>query len=267
VNEYGVADESRLMPTWHFLDLFNENIDSRYYTNFQEVWTANQAYTWTTADAGKFNMDASVAGQQINVGDTAMYLTKQVLPYDRKFHKFIAVGASDLYINPQHGQGAAIVAGTVMTQFYPSFKKWVNPNRTFTGNTDFGDAMVIRLAEMYLIAAEAYLQLDDKTNAAKYINYIRTRAAIPGHEADMQISAADVDINFILDERARELAGEQQRWYDLKRVFRGQDLVDYIHNYNPDITLMQSYHRLRPIPQTELNAIDNPIEFGQNPGY
>jgi hypothetical protein len=213
-------------------------------------------------------MDPSVAGQKLAVGDTAMYLTKQTLTFDRTKSKYIAVGAADLYINPQHGQGAAVVAGSIMTQFYPSFKKWVNPNRTYTGNTDFGDAMIIRLGEMYLIAAEASVQLGDQASAAQYINVIRTRAALPGHQADMQVSPGSIDINFILDERAREFVGEQQRWYDLKRVFHsGQDWVNYIQKYNPDVTIIQPFHRLRPIPQAELDAIDNAAEFGQNPGY
>jgi hypothetical protein len=268
VPAYGVADENKLMPTWHLLDLYNETIDARYSNNFQELWIANQAYTWATGDPAKFNMDPSVAGQKLAVGDTAMYLTKQVLTVDRTKTKYIAVGATDLYINPAHNQGAAIVGGTVMTQFYPSFRKFVNPNRTYTGNTDFGDAFVIRLAEMYLIAAEASVQLGDQASAAQYINVIRTRAALPNHQADMQVQPGNIDINFILDERAREFAGEQMRWYDLKRVFHnGQDMVNYVTKYNPDITLMQPFHRLRPIPQAELDAIDNAAEFGQNPGY
>jgi hypothetical protein len=84
----------------------------------------------------------------------------------------------------------------------------------------------------------------------------------------MQVSAGSIDMNFILDERAREFVGEQQRWYDLKRVFHnGQDWVNYIQKYNPDVTIIQPFHRLRPIPQAELDAIDNAAEFGQNPGY
>lgn len=273
VNAYGWdGGENRLMPTWHFLDLFDETIDARYAACFNEVWISNVSspYTWTTADVdpAKYDMDASVVGQQVKAGDTALYLTKNALPYDRRFKNFIAVGRNDLYVNPQHGQGANIVSGTVISPFYPSFKKWINVNKTTTTNADFGDAMIIRLAEMYMIAAEAYLQLGDNANAASMINVIRKRAAIPGHETEMEITAGDVDINFILDERARELAGEQQRWYDLKRVYHDkQAWADYIKKWNPDITLIQPYHWLRPIPKAELDAIENAAEFGQNEGY
>jgi hypothetical protein len=74
-------------------------------------------------------------------------------------------------------------------------------------------------------------------------------------------------LNFILDERAREFCGEQLRYYDLKRVFRSDDFATYISYYNPDITAVTKYSRLRPIPQTEMDALLNSAEFGQNEGY
>jgi starch-binding outer membrane protein, SusD/RagB family len=269
LNQYGWdGNENRLMPTWHFLDLFDETIDARYQANFNEVWIANVNYTWQTGDDTKYVLDPSVLSQPIAAGDTALYFTKNALPYDRKFKKGVFVGRNDLYVNPQHGQPASIAAGTIITQFYPSFKKWINPNKTTTTNYDYGDAMVIRLAEMYLIAAEAYVGLSDQVNAAKYVNVIRSRAALPNKVTDMQVAPAAVDINFILDERARELAGEQQRWYDLKRVFHDQTAwMNYIQKWNPDITLIKPTHWVRPIPQVELDAILNASEFGQNPGY
>jgi hypothetical protein len=120
---------------------------------------------------------------------------------------------------------------------------------------------------MYLIAAEAAFQQGDNNTAATYINVLRTRAAIKtpvDHTSEMQITAADINIDFILDERARELAGEHLRWFDLKRTGK---LVDRIHQYNKDITQVQPFHMLRPIPQEEINALTNGTEFGQNEGY
>jgi hypothetical protein len=80
----------------------------------------------------------------------------------------------------------------------------------------------------------------------------------------MQITANDINLDFILDERARELAGEHQRWFDLKRTGK---LVDRIHRYNLDITQVQPFHMLRPVPQVELDALTNGQQFGQNEGY
>ncbi|MCD8561463.1 RagB/SusD family nutrient uptake outer membrane protein [Candidatus Saccharibacteria bacterium] len=62
------------------------------------------------------------------------------------------------------------------------------------------------------------MQSGDNVKSAARINSLRTRAALPGKTAEMQIDASDVDIDFLLDERARELAGEYKRWYDLKRT-------------------------------------------------
>ena len=124
----------------------------------------------------------------------------------------------------------------------------------------------MRLAEMYLIASEAETMRSsgNKTLAKDLINVLRKRAALPGKENEMVVAEADLNLDFILEERARELCGEHIRWFDLKRTHK---LVDYVKNYNQDITLMQPYHINRPIPQQFLDVITNPSEFGQNNGY
>lgn len=76
---------------------------------------------------------------------------------------------------------------------------------------------------------------------------------------------AQVTLDFILDERARELAGEQIRWFDLKRTGK---LLDYTRVDAPDNAVnLRDYHVLRPIPQTQLDAVTNKTEFVQNQGY
>jgi starch-binding outer membrane protein, SusD/RagB family len=69
----------------------------------------------------------------------------------------------------------------------------------------------------------------------------------------------------MLDERARELAGEQLRWFDLKRTGK---LVERVKAYNPDAAAhIQAFHAVRPIPQRQLDAVSNKDTFKQNPGY
>ena len=133
------------------------------------------------------------------------------------------------------------------------------------------DVSCARLGEAYLIAAEAYLMQNDKTNAAKMIKTLRSRPGTikPGFEADMAVSENDMTIDFILDERARELAGEYVRWTDLKRTHK---LIEYVKAYQEDPVQASNlqgpdgkYKILRPIPQ---KAIDlNKAEIQQNPGY
>jgi len=123
---------------------------------------------------------------------------------------------------------------------------------------------VIRIAEMYLIAAEALMNTNP-TEALKYMNDLRKKGAIAGKEADMEITTTELTIDFILDERGREMAGELFRWYDLRRT---GELVSYVQKYNMDAKAnIKETHNLRPIPQVQLDAITNKEEFKQNPGY
>jgi hypothetical protein len=147
---------------------------------------------------------------------------------------------------------------------YPSLNKWIDPtrpNRQHTkGQRDF---VVMRLADAYLIRAEARLMQGNNTGAAADINVVRSRAAWEGKEDEMQITADDVDIYFILDERARELAGEGLRWYDLTRTGK---LVELVDRYNLEAKgNIKSHHVVRPIP---LEQIDRTAGgYPQNSGY
>lgn len=157
----------------------------------------------------------------------------------------------------------------------PCIKKFDDYTATSIANRSTAcsthDVVVSRLGEAYLIAAEAYLQENDKANAAKMINTLRERPGTikAGFEAAMAVSANDITIDFILDERAREMAGEYVRWTDLKRTHK---LVEYVTTYNEDgVTDAQmkgddgKYKILRPIPQDALDK--NQTKVDQNPGY
>jgi hypothetical protein len=83
----------------------------------------------------------------------------------------------------------------------------------------------------------------------------------------MEITAAQVTLDFILDERARELCGEGMRWTDL--ALRGETTFINRISLNPDANgKVQAKHRIRPIPQTQLDAINaTDKQRYQNPGY
>jgi hypothetical protein len=79
----------------------------------------------------------------------------------------------------------------------------------------------------------------------------------------MQITAADLSIDFILDERARELTGETTRFYDLTRTHK---LVERVTKYNPGgAPNVKACHELRPIPNSEILLSTGGIK--QNPCY
>jgi hypothetical protein len=118
---------------------------------------------------------------------------------------------------------------------------------------------------MYLIAAEAAFRQSKLDVAAANLNQLRERAVVPGKEAEMLVVSSDVDLDFILDERARELYGEMHRWYDLKRT---GTLLERVRLYNPPASgNIEEMHLVRPIPQTQLDRVTNPGDFQQNPGY
>ena len=127
---------------------------------------------------------------------------------------------------------------------------------THTGS--YRDRMKFRLAETYLLLAEAYLGLNDAENAAKAVNVVRNRAKASS------VSAADMDMDFLLDERIRELVGEESRRFTLVRTGK---YVDRVRKYNTVLRdVVQDYHALWPIPKTIRDA-NRDVEFPQNPGY
>lgn len=227
----------RYMPTRFLLDLYGSN-DSRYEGSFKTVWLANG----TTRPAG------------MKLGDTALLASKAVVASTGKLYKIFDRNA------------VYNANGTVKDQLhYVSLNKFDDPTRTSINEAQSArDVFVIRFAELYLIAAEAELNLGNTTAAATYLNVVRTRAAKAGKVADMLVSPEQVTQDFILDERAREFAGEQIRWFDLKRTGK---LIDRVKTYNPNATAIAAFNEVRPIPRTQIDAVTNKDEFKQNPGY
>lgn len=127
----------------------------------------------------------------------------------------------------------------------------------------FRDEYAIRLPETILLRAEAYYRLGNLAAAAADINMIRRRAGAS------PIDANDVDIDFILDERARELYIEESRWHTLLRM-GGTVAVDRIREYalHQDLvrTTLVFDFSLWPIPQGVIDR-NKDVKLEQNPGW
>ena len=128
---------------------------------------------------------------------------------------------------------------------------------------------VIRLSEMYLVAAEAALRLPtpDRVKAADYLNQIRKRA--PGLEAATDVT---LTLDMIIDEKSKEFFAEGLRYFDMLRLNRTIEFNDEFISPAVVITHRQKtidrtfYKTILPISQTELDA--NPaIASQQNTGY
>lgn len=130
------------------------------------------------------------------------------------------------------------------------------------------DYFLFRLGEAYLLAAEAYYQDAHPDLAADYLNDLRQRAFGSSWKEAYKLRSDEVDIDLILDERGRELAGEEQRWVTLKRTGK---LIDRVLKYNLQAghknvnSNISAKHYLRPLPYAWLSRLSNKVD--QNPGY
>jgi hypothetical protein len=196
-------------------------------------------------------------------GDTALIRMRTVVSpatYTAYANRGIPVDGLDDYYNPT--TNAPTTNGR---SYYIQFTKYLDPSRTTAKQEGaFKDVIVLRLAEMYLIAAECAMNQGDNVTAAQYITTLRARDLVAGHESDLAVTPAQINIDYILDERSRELAGEEIRWFDLKRTNK---LVERVKKYNPDALFIAPMHNVRPVPVNEILTVTNPQSFKQNPGY
>lgn len=120
------------------------------------------------------------------------------------------------------------------------------------------DQYAIRLAETYLLRAEAYLGKGDLAKAAEDINVVRRRAK--AHE----INASEVSIDFILDERLRELYFEVPYLLTLQRLGK---TVERSRKYDPQLgPTYLDHNNLWPIPFADIEK-NTGAKLEQNPGY
>jgi len=240
----------RFRPTWFLLGLYDRTRDSRYDAQFTRVWYANNTATIPKDAQGV---------PTFQLGDTAVYVSPTdadtVLARTRRYRVY-----TPLERLPDGSPRPLPYADNIfpsLNKFHDAFRLSINETR---GSRDF---LLFRLAETELIAAEALLRDGRAAEGLDHINRVRRRAAIPGHEAEMDLTLAQLTLDEILNERAREFAGEMMRWFDLVRT---HTLVSRVRAYNPDgAPNVQPYHALRPIPATQLQRTT--CCYTQNPGY
>lgn len=144
---------------------------------------------------------------------------------------------------------------------WPSIRKWdwaPDDINDVQNTSNYNDQIYLRLGETYLLLAEAQFRLNDLSGAAATINVLRNRA----HASP--ITAANVSLDYILDERSRELITEEHRRYVLIRTGKWLERTRLYNKYSgPRIT---ERDQLLPIPQSVIDAnLSKP--FPQNPGY
>lgn len=299
----------RIRMTNYATDIFDRKNDSRFYKSLKTTWFSNNggnlpswpADHWDPAKAGK---------PKFGVGDTSiLYTLHKYIPASLKAQippGFAPKGADVAYDTADYlmpylwiyrnYEGTNELSYT--DQRFLVLQKHLDPTR-LTVSTEWSarDAWLARLAETYLIAAEAHGRKGNYVQATEYINDLRFRAAYkPGETKPLQFhfgeggtkgddtgtydnvklpedgsywdtnvafeqyppSAGGKEsrfIHFILNERARELLGELYRWDDLQRT---ETLYERASLFNPRAANnIKEFHKLRPIPQSHIDAITN----------
>lgn len=162
-----------------------------------------------------------------------------------------------------YGKPVPFTGADTLFRICPSTTKWgaFDPNDTF-GYAMIKDFIMMRLGETYLLMAEAQVKQGKLADAANTINVLRTRAGAP------QVTAVQMTLDFILDERARELIGEENRRMTLMRTKTLVDRSLRLNSNDPQkpTTGLSATNLLLPIPLLEIQ-VNKDAALTQNPGY
>lgn len=208
------------------------------------------------------------------------YLSKDPLtPAEKQARRYATVNIDDLF-DPSDPTGSTYKAvlstngltPSSMANLFPAMMKF---NHNFDGGwlggnfqQKLGNIMVMRMAEVYLIAAEATIRSGGSgAAAAQYLNELRRRAVrnIADFNVGTGMQLTTASMNDVFDEYARELCGEYNRWAILKRNKAFETRLQ-AYNKTAFTNFNAAVHYRRPIPFTFLNQINNANEFGTN-GY
>jgi hypothetical protein len=236
-------------------------LNEAFLKNSQEtIWSIQPVGTLTTANTAEGRVFTLVAGGPTT--STPVYLSSQ---------QMAAFSAGDLRGTVGYWVGSVTASGT--TYFYPTKYKI---GSTSTATAEY--SMMLRLAEQYLIRAEARAQLGKGAAAAEDLNLLRNRAraartvAIPNPLPAISSTLSQADlITAIIKERQAELFTEWgHRWLDLKRTGTIDAVMTVVTPLKVITTstsnTWNSAYSLYPIPQAEMDRSPLLRSF-QNPGY
>lgn len=241
-------------------------------TSLYSLYTnANWTSSWTTQFGTEsiFELGMVPLENDLTTGSLGVYHRRRSHGVTQALGFFMASN----YFLTRLGQDAADVRWGVMAADETSTSR-LGALYKYSGSTALaGDGKatntavnvkVIRLSEMYLLAAEAALA-SDPAKAVNYLNAIRKRAPNLA-----PATTATISLDMILDERSKELFGEGHRFFDLMRANKTVTFNDDFGGLTVPhraTTIDRTFYKtILPISQGEINA--NPgIKAQQNPGY
>lgn len=257
-----------IMPTkWLIFNAFADKVnDSRFDGSFRTEWLAGINFTvkGRTVKTGSLAIKLSLNNTETAAAEDSVASTGVIYKPYALYYWGMLYNADGTYKN-----------GDVQ-YIYPDLKKYDDTKRSNMNYDSNRPFILARLGETYLIAAEAAMYLNKKDKAKDLINVIRERAAyrsnltdaeVAVRKAAMDITESNVTLDFILDERSRELCGESWRWIDLVRTGK---LLERAKLYNLKAKAnIKDFHLLRPIPQAQIDLLSDPAQKAsyQNPNY
>lgn len=286
-------DYASVMPTKYAYTLFDWKNDRRTEVTFMSPLNGDPATSTDGTNRGKPWFESTV-GATVPVGEPVLVFP---VPSQEDYKVFTdaekdAETAAGRYVyNYPQGSYSDAENDDYYKTGYQSLngrsRAWLpvwkfkdaNTRYNSSGTVENGtrDIYLFRLAETYLIAAEAAVNLGDNGQALYYMNEIRKRARAGIAGSALPDYTGTVTIDDVLDERALELFGEAPRWNDLTRTGK---LAERVLEYNWDVThitggLIQTQlsestnakYSLRPIPVDWLNTLSNGQELSNNPGW
>ncbi|WP_195438682.1 RagB/SusD family nutrient uptake outer membrane protein [Parabacteroides goldsteinii] len=266
-----------------FSDMFLEYNQNRTSGNMESIWVMQLEYD-TNGGGGKYEDWTKRAWVPKYWNETGFTLCDslggrglaQIVPFKWWIDEDGFYTANDVrnskynikrtwyYNNPETpellGKEAPVTESTwSKCTIYPVITKFfygkTDDSPSYEGNNK--DRMKFRLAETYLLLAEARIRQNNASGAAEAINVVRKRAGAP------DITASQATMDFLLDERIRELVGEELRRLTLVRTGK---LVERTRKYNSYSNKIDEHHALWPIPQTIIDS-NTGADFPQNTGY
>lgn len=340
----GGREFQRLRSTDYAMDVFDRVNDSRFWKSFKTRYLCNNpngAPKWPNAPT-KYAPPGQEGKVRFTGGQESVLYIVNSAGDNRYTADTLNYRAPHVFVRYYIGQPTDYTGnhGNFTSSRFVGLSKFADGSRADVAN-QFGrrDGILARLADTYLMVAEAYGRKGQYTDALPFINAVRDRAAYKAGEdrsayvdggvayktnaaantatyvsysdkntyyesnndmavttastlSDMHINSvadilnstrefysvlgvgsdADKFLNFILNERSRELMGELQRWEDLTRT---KTLMARCAAFNPVAKPQDPKHYLRPIPQTFLEVIrtsNRPLTADekaayQNPGW
>ncbi len=287
-DSYYGNDDGTYIPTKYLYMSFEWLSDRRSEVTFMSPLNGNPATSTDGKDTGKnWFQCVQPVSETFELGDTVIYFP---VPTDPNFKYWTAADKEkvdyivfnfptddrDNWADDEYFKTGYQATGLTSRTWLPVWK-FKDTNAYFLesgASTGTRDIYVFRLAETYLIAAEAAVNLNKNGDALTNLNEVRKRAEkVAG---SLQYPAGtNVTIDMILDERALELFGEVSHWNDLQRTGK---LIERVREHNWDamnisggiqtqLTEGATKYLLRPIPLAWLNSLENQDEISNNPGW